>query len=149
MRKVVFIALLLTGCCTCPAPPYAVQDIHPVALAADVIQWASLDSTAITANVWNTDMNVVAISDIEADIRAEVAKLPPQEPQGPWPCRWVYGNRIEPAECDEKPIPSYQVANGRLIIDNTGTVAVCAVYHTKTVKDSVWHCGPDNGVFTK
>lgn len=144
--KSIFVAsgIWFAGCCTCPAPPYAVQDIHPVAIASDAIQWASLDSTAI-------DVNVLAYNfdSLEVLIREELATLPPAESLAPWPCRWVYGTRIEPAECPDTPKQAYTVRNGVLQIDNTSTVITCLVYHTKTVKDSVWHCGPDDGVFTK
>lgn len=139
----VVCVLFMGGCCACPPPPYA-----GVQLDDEPIQWAaaSIDSlSAVDPNVWSW-------GDLTAEIQVELDKLPPQTPQevqGPWPCRWVYGTRREPAACPDVPKQEYRVNNGVLEIDNTGTVAMCAVFHWKDVKDSVWHCGPDNGAFTR
>lgn len=157
MNKPLLIALCVLcmgGCCTCPPPPYAdhmnVDWIYPSALATtaittDSIERVSLDTMNLASHVWR----VTPPDDLQLPIRAALATLPPVEPLGPWPCRWVYGTRREPAECPDPPKEVYKMTNGVMEADNTQTVATCLVFHWKDVKDSVWHCGPDDGVFTR
>ena len=138
--KLPLLALLLSGCCACPPPPYT--DVQMDAVATTAIQWASIDTIGYSG-VWDGDDSVSFM-----DVNVIAIAKPPAEPLGPWPCRWVYGVRRVPAACPLENQRTYTIKDGVVTNIEESTYG-CLVMHWDTVRDSVWHCGSDNGEFTQ
>jgi len=146
-RLICFICLLLSlsGCCACPPHPTPWGEVDD--LATDVVAWPT-DSIS-TAELWASVSDSLYPREWLIDANVIAVKPPPAELLGPWPCRWIRLERTVLWTDSRVRKEEYVVRNGVAYIDETMPEIVPAILSYKTIADSVWHCGPDDGVFTR